>query len=314
VAALGGLFGGMFAAMAYMQVTTLSRLGEPETRVVFYFSVGSAVAGGITMLFTGISPFPAGARCGWCRGRAGGRGPGLHDPSLCLGRQQDQHSGRRQSAVLGHCVCRPAQPGAVWREHSSDRLGGIVLIVASGAAATTLRPGASHGRGPGAFAMHVSSPSLPRSPRRICAACHIQTMKLQGCGATARSHNGLYAARLHAMPSAAVQSLEQQAMNHSTPEHYNTLISVEELARLKASGKPLMVFDCSFDLMNPPAGREQYLQVHIEAPCSPIWTKTSAHRTEHPAKTARSPPACSRPPAAATPCPRASAFPPGCRP
>jgi thiosulfate/3-mercaptopyruvate sulfurtransferase len=52
------------------------------------------------------------------------------------------------------------------------------------------------------------------------------------------------------MPSAAVQSLEQQAMNHSTPEHYNTLISVEELARLKASGKPLMVFDCSFDLMN----------------------------------------------------------------
>ncbi|GEQ76763.1 sulfurtransferase [Comamonas testosteroni] len=53
-------------------------------------------------------------------------------------------------------------------------------------------------------------------------------------------------------------------MNHSTPEHYNTLISVEELARLKASGKPLMVFDCSFDLMNPPAGHEQYLQVHID--------------------------------------------------
>ena len=53
-------------------------------------------------------------------------------------------------------------------------------------------------------------------------------------------------------------------MNHSTPEHYNTLISVEQLAGLKASGKPLMVFDCSFDLMNPPAGREQYLQVHID--------------------------------------------------
>ena len=52
-------------------------------------------------------------------------------------------------------------------------------------------------------------------------------------------------------------------MNHSTPEHYNTLISVEELARLKASGKPLMVFDCSFDLMNPTAGHEHYLQTHI---------------------------------------------------
>lgn len=52
-------------------------------------------------------------------------------------------------------------------------------------------------------------------------------------------------------------------MNHSTPEHYNTLISVEQLARLKASGKPLMVFDCSFDLMNPTAGHEHYLQTHI---------------------------------------------------
>ncbi|MDR0213114.1 MAG: sulfurtransferase [Comamonas sp.] len=44
---------------------------------------------------------------------------------------------------------------------------------------------------------------------------------------------------------------------------YDPLISVEQLARLQASGKPLMVFDCSFDLMNPPAGHEQYLQAHI---------------------------------------------------
>lgn len=43
----------------------------------------------------------------------------------------------------------------------------------------------------------------------------------------------------------------------------NTLICAEDLAHLKASGKPLMVFDCSFDLMNPPAGHAQYLQAHI---------------------------------------------------
>lgn len=43
----------------------------------------------------------------------------------------------------------------------------------------------------------------------------------------------------------------------------NTLISAEDLAHLKASGKPLMVFDCSFDLMNSPAGHAQYLQAHI---------------------------------------------------
>ena len=48
-----------------------------------------------------------------------------------------------------------------------------------------------------------------------------------------------------------------------TTTAFNTLISVEQLAQLQASGKPLMVFDCSFDLMNPPAGHEQYLQAHI---------------------------------------------------
>lgn len=48
----------------------------------------------------------------------------------------------------------------------------------------------------------------------------------------------------------------------SIPSH-NTLISVQQLAQLQAGGQPLMVFDCSFDLMNPPAGREQYLQAHI---------------------------------------------------
>jgi len=42
----------------YMQVVALSRIGEPEQRVVFYFAVGSALAGGVAMLFTGMSPFP----------------------------------------------------------------------------------------------------------------------------------------------------------------------------------------------------------------------------------------------------------------
>ena len=52
-------------------------------------------------------------------------------------------------------------------------------------------------------------------------------------------------------------------MTTSAPGRYNTLISVEQLAQLKASGKPVMAFDCSFDLMNPPAGHAQYLQSHI---------------------------------------------------
>jgi len=44
---------------------------------------------------------------------------------------------------------------------------------------------------------------------------------------------------------------------------YTTLISVPELQTLATSGAPLMVFDCSFDLAQPTAGEQQYLQAHI---------------------------------------------------
>jgi S-adenosylmethionine uptake transporter len=51
---LAGLLSGMLAAMAYLQVTALGRAGEPELRVVFYFSLGGAVAGAaITAVVTG---------------------------------------------------------------------------------------------------------------------------------------------------------------------------------------------------------------------------------------------------------------------
>lgn len=42
-----------------------------------------------------------------------------------------------------------------------------------------------------------------------------------------------------------------------------TLVSPEQLQALRASDSPLMVFDCSFDLMNPAAGEEQYRAAHI---------------------------------------------------
>jgi len=44
---------------------------------------------------------------------------------------------------------------------------------------------------------------------------------------------------------------------------YNTLISAAQLQALLASGKPCMVFDCSFDLVQPDAGQGMYLQTHI---------------------------------------------------
>ena len=44
---------------------------------------------------------------------------------------------------------------------------------------------------------------------------------------------------------------------------YTTLISVAQLQALQANGSPLLVVDCTFDLMNPPVGHAQYLEQHI---------------------------------------------------
>jgi S-adenosylmethionine uptake transporter len=52
---LGGLLSGMLAALAYLQVTALGRAGEPEERIVFYFSIGGLVVGSVWMLWHGAS-------------------------------------------------------------------------------------------------------------------------------------------------------------------------------------------------------------------------------------------------------------------
>ena len=44
---------------------------------------------------------------------------------------------------------------------------------------------------------------------------------------------------------------------------HTTLISAPELQALLASQQPCQVFDCSFDLMQPGAGDQQYRQAHI---------------------------------------------------
>jgi thiosulfate/3-mercaptopyruvate sulfurtransferase len=44
---------------------------------------------------------------------------------------------------------------------------------------------------------------------------------------------------------------------------YTTLISTPQLQALLASNKPCMVFDCSFDLMQPNAGQAMYQETHI---------------------------------------------------
>ena len=45
--------------------------------------------------------------------------------------------------------------------------------------------------------------------------------------------------------------------------NYTTIISVEQLQTLMASGQPFRIFDCSFDLMQPHVGEKQFLETHI---------------------------------------------------
>ena len=56
-AGLIGLLSGLGAAFAYMQVMAISRMGEPDTRTVFYFAVGTSIAGALGMLVVGMSPW-----------------------------------------------------------------------------------------------------------------------------------------------------------------------------------------------------------------------------------------------------------------
>ena len=51
---LMGLLSGMISATAYLQVTALARAGEPDIRIVFYFSLGGAVFGSLTTLWSGV--------------------------------------------------------------------------------------------------------------------------------------------------------------------------------------------------------------------------------------------------------------------
>jgi S-adenosylmethionine uptake transporter len=53
VGGMVGLLSGMFAALAYLQVASLARAGEPDSRTVWYFSLGSVLVGGLGMVVLG---------------------------------------------------------------------------------------------------------------------------------------------------------------------------------------------------------------------------------------------------------------------
>ncbi|MEK8087054.1 DMT family transporter [Aquabacterium sp. A3] len=141
---LMGLASGMLAAWAYLQVMQLGRAGEPEYRVVFYFSVFGTVAGlliSLVMSQSGLHAWrlPQGLTWVWLIGlgvfatlaqllmtRAYARGEALAMASL-------QYLGIAHAFVLGVLLFDdPVDALAVV---------GTGLIVAAGVTATRLRSG-----------------------------------------------------------------------------------------------------------------------------------------------------------------------------
>jgi S-adenosylmethionine uptake transporter len=135
-AGLIGLMSGFFAAFAYMQVTALGRVGEPETRTVFYFSIGTILAGLLGMAFMGVSTWewehavwlvPVGvfASLGQlCLTRAYSQGATLVVANL-------QYSGIVFAALYSLLLFGDDIPLIGWA--------GMALITVSGIAATLLR-------------------------------------------------------------------------------------------------------------------------------------------------------------------------------
>jgi S-adenosylmethionine uptake transporter len=134
---LVGLGSGLIAAMAYLQVSALGRVGEPGERVVLYFSATGVVFGAIVALvgggLHGHTPGGVGlllaigvlaTAAQWMMTRAYGSGATLGIAAL-------QYLGIVFSFFLG----------MVWFDEQLTWLSGagIVLIVAAGVAATLLR-------------------------------------------------------------------------------------------------------------------------------------------------------------------------------
>ena len=150
-----GLGSGMLSAMAYLQITALGRVGEPEARVVFYFSCGGTLAGLALMLLNGgPSPWP-----GWTAALLV-LGVGLFATAAQLAMTRAFAIGRplvnASLQYLGIVFAfgfgvllfdDPVHPLAV---------AGMVLVVGAGITATRLR----HGTGPRQNAQDTLPPDL----------------------------------------------------------------------------------------------------------------------------------------------------------
>lgn len=133
---LVGLLSGVFAALAYLQVSALAKAGEPESRTVFYFSAGATLVGAVGLAVGGTSEWvwpqalwmlPIGllAVLGQlCMTRAYASGATLLVANL-------QYMGIVFAGIYSVAIFNDALPLLGWV--------GMALIIASGITATLLR-------------------------------------------------------------------------------------------------------------------------------------------------------------------------------
>jgi drug/metabolite transporter (DMT)-like permease len=135
---LAGLISGMVAATAYLQITALGRAGEPEYRVVFYFSVGGTLAGLVIALATGglhLHHTWRGAALLLAVGLLANTAQLLLTRAYATGRMLVNASLQYLAIVFAF-----AYGVLLFDERITPMaLGGVVLIVGAGLAATSLR-------------------------------------------------------------------------------------------------------------------------------------------------------------------------------
>lgn len=145
-AGIVGLLSGMSAAFAYLQVVTLSRVGEPETRTVFFFAIGSTLAGGLATLVIGVSDWP-----GWPAWWLLPIGLLASGGQLCMTRAYASAKTQRGTLVVANLqysgIVFAALYGMALFGDQIPLLGwaGMALIIGSGIAATVLRARAAPG-------------------------------------------------------------------------------------------------------------------------------------------------------------------------
>ncbi len=132
-----GLLSGVLAAMAYLQLTVLGRAGEPEERVVFYFSLGGAAVGVLTLPFTGglTAHTPRGALLLLAIGLLAAVAQLMMTRAYTIGRTLTnatlQYSGIAFGFILGVLLFDEVV--------TTMALAGMALIVVAGIGATLLR-------------------------------------------------------------------------------------------------------------------------------------------------------------------------------